>query len=95
MAQQNQHLHGWQNVSLALADSRRMPVHSGWADFAIEGWAFLQIAGWHPHDWQNQLGRALAEMHRLVRPGGKLIPIETRAGWLLPECTDLWCRDRP
>ena len=77
LAQQKLHLHDWKNVSLALADSRRMPVRSGWADFAIEGWAFLQIAVWHPGDWQDQLGCALAEMGRLVRPGGKLILIET------------------
>ena len=77
LAQTRLQLHNWTNVSLALADSRRMPVRSGWVDFAIEGWAFLQIAVWHPDDWQIQLGRALAEMHRLVRPGGKLILIET------------------
>jgi ubiquinone/menaquinone biosynthesis C-methylase UbiE len=77
LAQARQSLHDWTNVSLALADSRHMPVRSGWADFAIEGWAFLQIAVWHPDDWQDQLGRALAEMQRIVRPGGKLILIET------------------
>jgi ubiquinone/menaquinone biosynthesis C-methylase UbiE len=77
LAQRKQSLLGWNNVSLALADSRCMPVRSGWADFAIEGWAFLQIAVWHPEDWQAQLGHALDEMHRIVRPGGKLILIET------------------
>jgi ubiquinone/menaquinone biosynthesis C-methylase UbiE len=76
-ARRNALLHAWRNVTLALADSRQMPARSGWADFAIEGWAFLQIAVWHPDDWQAQLGRALAEMHRLVRPGGRLILIET------------------
>ena len=76
-AQQKLHLRNWMNVSLVLADSRQMPVRSGWADFAIEGWAFLQIAVWNPDDWQNQLGHALAEMRRIVRPGGKLILIET------------------
>jgi ubiquinone/menaquinone biosynthesis C-methylase UbiE len=69
--------HGLKNVSLAQADSRRMPVLSSRADFAIEGWAFLQIAVWHPQDWQAQLGRALEEMQRVVRPGGKMILIET------------------
>jgi ubiquinone/menaquinone biosynthesis C-methylase UbiE len=68
---------GWKNVSLALADSRRLPARPGWADFAIEGWAFLQIAVWHWDDWRVQLDRALDEMGRAVRPGGKLILIET------------------
>jgi SAM-dependent methyltransferase len=67
----------WPNVCLALADSRRMPVRAGWADFGIEGWAFLQIAVWHPQDWKVQLGQALEEMQRAVRPGGKMILIET------------------
>jgi ubiquinone/menaquinone biosynthesis C-methylase UbiE len=77
LTQAKQENNGWKTVSLAQADSRQMPVRSSWADFAIEGWAFLQIAVWHPHDWQNQLGRALDEMQRVVRPGGKMILIET------------------
>ncbi len=77
LAQARQHQHGWKEVSLALADSRRMPLRPDRADFAIEGWAFLQIAVWHPQDWQVQLGRALDEMQRVVRPGGRMILIET------------------
>jgi ubiquinone/menaquinone biosynthesis C-methylase UbiE len=68
---------GSEHASLAQADSRKMPVRDGWADFAIEGWAFLQIAVWHWGDWQAELGRALDEMQRIVRPGGKSILIET------------------
>jgi ubiquinone/menaquinone biosynthesis C-methylase UbiE len=77
LAQLKQRREGWSNVSLALADSRCMPVRPGWANLAVEGWAFLQIAVWHPQDWQVHLGRALDEMQRLVRPGGRLILIET------------------
>jgi ubiquinone/menaquinone biosynthesis C-methylase UbiE len=77
VAQVKQKKQGWKNVSLALADSRTMPALSTRVDFAIEGWAFLQIAIWHPQDWQVQLGRALQEMQRLIRPGGKMILIET------------------
>jgi ubiquinone/menaquinone biosynthesis C-methylase UbiE len=77
VAQQKQRCLGWDNVTLALADSREMPVRSAWADFAVEGWAFLHIAVWHPDDWQVQLGRALGEMRRAVRPGGRMILIET------------------
>lgn len=77
VAKSNQRKNNWQNVSLALADSRRMPFDARWADFGIEGWAFLQIAVWHREDWQVQLDRALDEMRRAVRPGGKMILIET------------------
>ena len=77
VAQANQRRKDWKNTTFALADSRCMPVRSGWADFAIEGWAFLQIAVWHPDDWQNNLVRALDEMCRVIRPGGKMILIET------------------
>jgi ubiquinone/menaquinone biosynthesis C-methylase UbiE len=77
VAQGKQHQKGWEDTTLVLADSRRMPVASGSADFAIEGWAFLQIAVWNPDDWQTQLCQALQEMHRLVRPAGKMILIET------------------
>jgi ubiquinone/menaquinone biosynthesis C-methylase UbiE len=77
LGQARSKLAGWPSVSLAQADSRQMPARRGWADFAVEGWAFLQIAVWHWEDWQAQLGMALDEMARLVRPGGKLILIET------------------
>ena len=77
VTQGKQRRYSWKNVSLTLADSRRMPVRPGWADFAIEGWAFLQIAVWNPQDWQVQLVRALDEMQRVVRPGGRMILIET------------------
>jgi ubiquinone/menaquinone biosynthesis C-methylase UbiE len=68
---------GWGGVTLAQADSRCMPARSGWADLAVEGWSFLHITVAHLDDWQAQLGRALDEMERAVRPGGKLILIET------------------
>ncbi len=77
LAQRKQRQADLDNVTLALADSRCMPARNGWADLAVEGWAFLQIAVWHWNDWQNQLGKALDEMRRVVRPGGKMILIET------------------
>lgn len=77
VAQEKRRRLAWTNVSLTLADSRALPTRDGWADFAIEGWAFLQIAVWHPADWRGQLGRALDEMRRAVRPGGRMILIET------------------
>jgi ubiquinone/menaquinone biosynthesis C-methylase UbiE len=77
VAQRKQRAQKWANVFLALADSREMPTRCAWADFAIQGWAFLHIAVWHPDDWQVQIGRALDEMERVVRPDGRMILIET------------------
>jgi ubiquinone/menaquinone biosynthesis C-methylase UbiE len=77
LAREKQRRYGWTRTTLVMADSRRMPARSGWADFAIEGWAFLQIAVDHPEDWPVHLGRALDEMQRVVHPGGKMILIET------------------
>jgi ubiquinone/menaquinone biosynthesis C-methylase UbiE len=77
VAQEKRIRPGWEHVTLVQADSRSMPVCTAWADFAIEGWSFLHIAVQNPSDWQFQLGCAVDEMKRVVRPGGKLILIET------------------
>jgi ubiquinone/menaquinone biosynthesis C-methylase UbiE len=77
VAQQKKIQPGWEHLTFVQADSRAMPVCAAWAYFAIEGWAFLHIAVNHPESWRSQLGRALDEMKRVVRPGGKLILIET------------------
>jgi ubiquinone/menaquinone biosynthesis C-methylase UbiE len=65
------------NWGLALADSRAMPLPDGCAGVAIEGWSFVQIMTWHPTTWRQEVGRAIREMLRLVRPGGVAILIET------------------
>lgn len=61
----------------AVADHRAIPLPNQSADIAIEGWAFGHFVGWHPATWREEAGRALAEMERLLRPGGVMILIET------------------
>ncbi|GIK57202.1 MAG: class I SAM-dependent methyltransferase [Chloroflexi bacterium] len=68
---------GWQNWRTAVADHRSIPLSDQSADIAIEGWAFGHFVGWHPANWREEAGRALAEMKRLLRPGGLMILIET------------------
>ena len=41
------------------------------------GWAIGDFVGWYRDDWPTQVGRVLTEMHRLARPDGALIIIET------------------
>ncbi|NJN96668.1 MAG: class I SAM-dependent methyltransferase [Anaerolineales bacterium] len=62
---------------LAQGDMRAIPLPSAWAEVVTAGWAIGHLRGWYPQDWQAQIGRVVAEMHRVVQPGGALIIMET------------------
>lgn len=62
---------------LVQADMRAVPLPGGWADVVTAGWAIGHLRGWHAVDWQTQIGRVLAEMQRVARPGGRLVIMET------------------
>lgn len=65
------------NWRLALGDNSQMPVASDCADLVIEGWSFAHVIGWHPDDWLARTDAMLAEMERILKPGGSAILIET------------------
>jgi SAM-dependent methyltransferase len=62
---------------LARAEARALPVRSGWADAAFEGWAFGHLCLEHPGGWRAAVSAAIAEMERALRPGGALALIES------------------
>lgn len=68
---------GARNWRVAVADHRALPVISHSADLVISGWSICYTVVWE-QDWQAELGKALAEMQRVVRPGGMLIILETQ-----------------
>jgi ubiquinone/menaquinone biosynthesis C-methylase UbiE len=68
---------GLQNWSVAAADHRALPLAAGVADVALSGWSIAYLVTWYPETWQVELARALAEMRRVLRPGGVLILLET------------------
>lgn len=77
VAAQSLQLTGTVNWSLAVADNRALPLKSDCADLAIQGWSFGHMVGWSPGHWRAEIGQMLAEMARVLRPGGTAIMIET------------------
>ncbi|GAB4111108.1 MAG: hypothetical protein Fur005_44640 [Roseiflexaceae bacterium] len=65
------------NVSLAIADNAAVPLASGVADLAIAGWSFGHATEWDAQRWRQVIGQGIAEMQRVLRPGGRAIIIET------------------
>lgn len=65
------------NVSWHQAPADALPVEAGWADAGVAGWVFGHFREWMPSGWEAELARALAELSRVVRPGGALVIIET------------------
>lgn len=68
---------GARHWRVAVADHRALPVESCSADIVIAGWSICYTVVWE-RDWQAELGKALAEMQRVARPGGALIIVETQ-----------------
>ena len=66
------------NVTLAPVPNTGLPVEDNSADLTIQGWSFGHATGWYPDSWQEEIGKMLAEMLRITRPGGTLINIETQ-----------------
>jgi ubiquinone/menaquinone biosynthesis C-methylase UbiE len=66
--------HNW---SLAASDHRQMAVREEAADLVISGWSICYVVVEHAETWPVALSLALEEMHRVVRPGGILLLLET------------------
>lgn len=69
---------GLQNWHAEVADHRQLPAADGCADLAISGWSICYLVDWNRADWKLELSKGLAEMARVVKPGGTMIIIETQ-----------------
>lgn len=65
------------NVTLAPAFNNALPVPDGEADIAIAGWTLGHCCDWFPDTWKDEIGSALDEIARILRPGGTAIILET------------------
>jgi len=68
---------GYDNWELGVADNKRLPVEDDVAEVALAGWAFGHALDWYPDTWRSEIGAALDEMVRVLRPGGSAIILET------------------
>jgi ubiquinone/menaquinone biosynthesis C-methylase UbiE len=68
---------GLQNWTVVVADNRNLPVSDQIADVSIAGWSLCYFTAWHAETWRDEIGQALAQMKRVLRPGGTAIILET------------------
>jgi ubiquinone/menaquinone biosynthesis C-methylase UbiE len=61
----------------AAADHRFVPLRSGSADLIVSGWSVSYVAVWHPEQWRAELASWYSESRRLLRPGGRIILLES------------------
>lgn len=64
-------------ASWVLADARALPFAPAWADLAVAGWVFGHFRSWWPEDWRARVEDALDALTAALRPGGRLMIIET------------------
>ncbi len=63
---------------LAAADHRALPVAANSSTLIAAGWSVCYLVSWYADTWQKELELALAEMQRVLRPGGLVVLIETQ-----------------
>ncbi len=68
---------GFKHWEAGVADHRSLPVLSHSVDVVTSGWSVVYTVVWYPQTWREELGKALAELQRVLRPGGTLIILET------------------
>ncbi|MFV1858681.1 MAG: class I SAM-dependent methyltransferase [Anaerolineales bacterium] len=68
---------GLRNWGLAASDHRNLPIADLSADIVISGWSIVYLVVWNESAWESELAKGLAEMRRILRPGGSIILLET------------------
>lgn len=64
-------------LDLVAGDAYALSFGEGWAELAVAGWVFGHALRWHPDDWRARITHALTSMRRALKPGGRMLVIET------------------
>ncbi len=68
---------GGRHCQVGVADHRHLPVPSHQADLLIGGWTVCYLYVNYPDTWRRELSAGLAELQRVIRPGGTIVILET------------------
>ncbi|MFD0672477.1 class I SAM-dependent methyltransferase [Cohnella sp. GCM10027633] len=64
----------WKSI---VADHMQLPFEDGSFDYAVAGWTIGYVANTDNPDWQSNLERIMDEIHRVLKPGGTIVIMET------------------
>lgn len=68
---------GFSNWQVDIADHRNLPVADGSANLVVSGWSLSYLAVWNPDTWREELETWMAEMKRVLMPGGFIVLFES------------------
>jgi ubiquinone/menaquinone biosynthesis C-methylase UbiE len=69
---------GLANWQVDAADHRQLPVEDHSANLVVSGWSVSYLAVWDSEGtWRVQLEKWLAEMKRVLKPGGTVVLLES------------------
>ncbi|MEC0201905.1 class I SAM-dependent methyltransferase [Paenibacillus lautus] len=70
-------LYDSRNWTTVVADHRSLPVDSSSVDLIVSGWSISYLADSSHKEWRENLELVMAELQRVLRPGGTILILET------------------
>jgi ubiquinone/menaquinone biosynthesis C-methylase UbiE len=61
----------------ASADHRLLPIENSQFDWIVSGWSVCYLVSWEGPSWKQEVGKALREFNRVLKPDGSILIIET------------------